>query len=157
VRFVLVDRILTLEPGHSVDAVKTLPAGEDVFEDHFPGFPVVPGVLLTEMMGQAAAKCLDSEVPSRGKAMLGKILQASFRGWVRPDQEILLHAQIVQNRPAFARAECSATVADKVVAKAELFFVFVPSQDFAPDYRDEVLEAFLESRAVQAGEAGRHG
>ena len=89
-RFVLVDRIVALEPGVRVEAVRRIPEDDDYFQDHFPGFPVVPGVLLTEMMGQAAAKALDVEQRSRGKAMLAKILSASFRRWVRPGDELSL-------------------------------------------------------------------
>lgn len=154
-RFVLVDRIVAMDPGRSIDAVKTLGADEDVFEDHFPGFPVVPGVLLTEMMAQAAGKCLDADGTRPAKAMLGKILSATFRDWVRPGQEVRLHAEIVQSRPAFARAECTADVLGKTVASADLFFAFVAREEFAPDYRDEVLEAFLAEREGRAGAGER--
>ena len=142
-RFVMVDEILSLEAGVRIRAVKTMPSGEELFLDHFPGFPVVPGVLLTEMMGQAAAKCLDADGTHPGRPMLGTIHSATFRDWVRPDEEILLQAEITQNRPAFARARCTAAVRGKEVAAADLFFVFAPADNFAPDYRDEVLERFL--------------
>ena len=55
-RFVLLDRVISLEPGRSIHAVKTMPEDEELFLDHFPGFPVVPGVLLVEMMAQAAGQ-----------------------------------------------------------------------------------------------------
>jgi 3-hydroxymyristoyl/3-hydroxydecanoyl-(acyl carrier protein) dehydratase len=71
-RFVLVDRIHSLEPGVRVVASRLIPPDDDYFADHFPGFPVVPGVLLTEMMGQAAAKALDVQRGPRGKAMLAQ-------------------------------------------------------------------------------------
>ena len=60
-RFILVDRILEMIPGQRIKATKAVAMDEDFFQDHFPGFPVVPGVLLTEMMGQAAGKCLEAE------------------------------------------------------------------------------------------------
>ena len=53
-RFVLVDRFLSVEPGRAATALKTFRPEDPVFADHFPGFPVVPGVLLTEAMGQTA-------------------------------------------------------------------------------------------------------
>lgn len=143
VRFLLVDAILALEPGRSIEATKTIPAHEDVFLDHFPGFPVVPGVLLTEMMAQAAGKCLDADRSRPAKAMLAKILSATFREWVRPDQTARIRATILQNRPAFARAECSVEVDGRMVCAAELFFAFTPMEQFAPGYRDEVLERWL--------------
>lgn len=141
-RFILIDRILDLEPGKRITATKVLPAEEELFKDHFPGFPVVPGVLLTEMMAQAAGRCLDAENTHSGRAMLGKIHGASFRDWVRPNQEIMLSATITQNRPAYAKADCFAEVAGKKVCSAELFFVFVPHEHFALGGPDAVLQAY---------------
>ena len=147
-RFLLVYRIVSLSPGRSVVASRTVPADDDYFQDHFPGFPVVPGVLLTESMGQAAAKCLDAERRPRGKAMLARILSASFRQWVRPGDELQLLASIVSNEERFATAECQAQVAGKTVAQARLFFSFMPIDSFGPGYTDRVLDDFL---AEQAG------
>ena len=141
-RFILIDRIHELEAGKQIKASKILPAHEELFRDHFPGFPVVPGVLLTEMMAQAAGRCLDAEGTHPGRAMLGKITGASFREWVKPDQEIVLFAKITQNRATYATADCFAEVAGKKVCSAELFFVFAPHEQFAPDYQDEILNAY---------------
>jgi 3-hydroxyacyl-[acyl-carrier-protein] dehydratase len=142
-RFLLVDRIISLTPGQSVRAARAVPLDEDYFEDHFPGFPVVPGVLLTESMGQAAAKCLDAERRSRGKAMLARILSASFRQWVRPGDELQLSATIVSNEERFATAECRAEVSERTVAQAKLLFSFMPIASFAPGFADPLLDAFL--------------
>lgn len=142
-RFVLIDRICSLVPGREAVAVRTIPAGEELFQDHFPGFPVMPGVLLTEMMGQAAAKALDAQRLPRGKAMLAKILSASFREWVRPGDETTLFANIVANEERYANAECRLEVAGRVAAQAKLMFTFMPIEQFSPGFRDEQLEAFL--------------
>ena len=91
-RFILVDRIVSLTPGVEITATRRVDHADDYLADHFPGFPVVPGVLLTEMMAQTAGKCLDAERRPRGKAMLAKILSASFRQWVRPGDEVELRA-----------------------------------------------------------------
>ena len=144
-RFLLVDKIFELEPGRRIKASKRLAADEEIFRDHFPGFPVVPGVLLTEMMAQAAGKCLNADGTHPGWAMLGKISSAAFRGWVRPDEEAIIHAQISQNRPTYAIADCFVEVDGKKVCTAELFFAFVPQDQFAPGYRDEVLEAYYKT------------
>jgi 3-hydroxyacyl-[acyl-carrier-protein] dehydratase len=146
-RFILVDKILDLDPGKSIRAVKRLPSSEELFLDHFPGFPVVPGVLLTEMMGQAAGKCLLADGSHTVRPMLGKISNASFRRWVRPDEEIILHATIKQNRRQYAVASCSAEVAGESVATAELFFVFPPGEQLAADAGDPVLEAYWKAHA----------
>jgi 3-hydroxyacyl-[acyl-carrier-protein] dehydratase len=150
-RFLLVDRILELEPGRSIRAEKTLPASEELFRDHFPGFPVVPGVLLTEMMAQAAGKCLNAQRLPRGVAMLIEIRNARFRTWAQPDQLIGLAATIERNLDEVATARCEASVNGRRICSAELLFAFKPLETFAPDYRDEVLETFLASLASAAG------
>lgn len=131
-----------MTPGQSIRAVKFVDPAEDYFADHFPGFPVVPGVLLTEMMAQTAGKCLDAENPERGKAMLAKINSATFRKWVQPDTTVTILATIQTSRSQFATADCHIEVDSKTVASANLLFSFVPMKDFAPDFRDEVLERF---------------
>ena len=126
---------------------QTLGPDEDFFRDHFPGFPVVPGVLLTEMMAQAAGKCLDAEDRARGKAMLAQIKSASFREWVPPGKLTTVFARIRSSRPQFATADCHVQLEGRNACSAELFFTFVPMSRFAPNYCDEVLERYLAARA----------
>jgi 3-hydroxyacyl-[acyl-carrier-protein] dehydratase len=145
-RFLFVDRILELRPGQSIKAEKYISPEEDYFKDHFPGFPVVPGVLLTEMMAQAAGKCLDAEGSPRGKAMLAQIRSAGFREWVRPGQTALIRAEIKVNRDQYAAATCSVEVSGTKIGNADLLFAFLPLENFAFDFRDEVLENFLSSQ-----------
>jgi len=142
-RFILVDRIVSLVPGSTIVAARAVSPDEDYFRDHFPGFPVVPGVLLTEMMAQAAGKCLDAERRPRGKAMLAKIQSASFRQWVRPGDDLLIHASITANDERYATADCRVEVDGRAVAQAKLFFSFLPVGNLAGDFRDQVLEDFL--------------
>lgn len=142
-RFLLVKTIHTLVPGESIEAEMSLPATEELFQDHFPGFPVVPGVLLTEMMAQAAGKCLNAQRLPRGNAMLVEVRSAKFRAWVRPDEPIRLFAMIENNAEAFAVAKCHAAVGGRKVCSAELLFSFKPIAEFAPDYHDAVLERYL--------------
>ena len=91
-RFILVDRILALEPG-SIRAEKTLAPDEELFRDHFQGSQSLPGVLLTEMMAQAAGKCLDAERRPRGKPMLAQIRTAGE--WVRPGETAEIVATVL--------------------------------------------------------------
>jgi 3-hydroxyacyl-[acyl-carrier-protein] dehydratase len=142
-RFILLDRICALEPGTSIRAEKTLFAHEELFKDHFPGFPVVPGVLLTEMMAQAAGKCLDAEGRPRGRAMLAQIRSANFRTWVRPGETAEITASITSSQDAVATAKCHIDVAGKRVASAELMFAFAPHSQFAASQRDDLLDSFL--------------
>jgi 3-hydroxymyristoyl/3-hydroxydecanoyl-(acyl carrier protein) dehydratase len=103
----------------------------------------VPGVLLTEMMAQAAGKCLDAADPARGKAMLVQIRKASFRKWVRPDEQVDIHAQVKSNKFHYATAMCRVEVSEDEAARAELMFSFVPLSEFAPGFRDDLVDEFL--------------
>lgn len=146
-RFILVDEILELEPGQRIKALKAVSRDEDYFQDHFPGFPVVPGVLLTEMMAQAAGKCLEAEDTERGRPMLAKITEASFRDWMRPGETATIHGEVRNSRKAFATVSCRIEVEGRKLCSAELFFTFIPHANFAPNYRDEVLERYLKNTA----------
>ena len=145
-RFILLDRITAMEAGRSIQAEKTLSPDEELFKDHFPGFPVVPGVLLTEMMAQAAGKCLDAERRPRGRAMLAQIRTASFRAWVRPGETAQITAAIVSSQEALATAKCHIDVKGSRVASAELLFAFLPYEQFSVLSRDELLEVFFAER-----------
>ena len=153
-RFILIDQILEMIPGQEIVAVKDIGPEEEFFRDHFPGFPVVPGVLLTEMMAQTAGKCLDAERLSRGKAMLAQIRSASFRDWVVPGNCARIHARIKTNQSQYAIASCRVEVDHRNVAQAELLFSFLPLERLAPGYRDDILADFLEPHAED--ERGEH-
>jgi 3-hydroxyacyl-[acyl-carrier-protein] dehydratase len=142
-RFLLVDEILEMTPGQRIKACKRVSPDEDFFPDHFPGFPVVPGVLLTEMMAQAAGKCLEAENPARGKPMLTRIVEASFRDWMRPGETAIILGEIKKSRPAFATVSTQIEIGERKVCSAELMFSFLPREKFAAEWRDEVLERFL--------------
>lgn len=152
-RFLLVDDILELDPGRTIRAVASLPPDDELFLDHFPGFPVVPGVLLTEMMGQAAGQCLRAGDPAGGRPILAQIKSAIFREWVRPGDTIVLQARIGTRRPEFATATCRAEVQGRPVASAELMFTFLAPTALAANPRDPLLERFL-ARSIPPPDAG---
>ena len=153
-RFLLVDEILELTPGKAAVGTYFASPEADYFADHFPGFPVVPGVLLTEMLGQTAGKALEAENPGRGKAMLAQIQSARFQDWVRPGSTVRLSASIRSSRPQFATASCRAEVEGKTVCTAELLFAFVPPGQLGSDYRDSVLDAYLARHPTPLSDPG---
>jgi len=131
----MVDEILSMEPGVKIVASKRMDPSEELFQDHFPGFPVVPGVLLTEMMAQAGGKCLFAGFPDRGYPMLIRIKNAGFRSWVRPGQEVRLEAAVSAQSSSYATVKCQGRVEGNSVCSAELVYGFVPSEnlDFSVD------------------------
>jgi 3-hydroxyacyl-[acyl-carrier-protein] dehydratase len=148
VRFVFLDEIVQLDPGRSIRAVRVWLPDLDVFADHFPGMPVVPGVLLTEMMGQAAATCVEAAEPAPGKAMLAQIRNAVFRRWVRPAERVDIEAEVKALRPSFASVSCRAKVEGAVAAESELLFSFVPWHTIGESYRNPALERYRSERGT---------
>jgi 3-hydroxyacyl-[acyl-carrier-protein] dehydratase len=121
-RYVLIDRFVELDPGRRASAIKTFSGHEDFLADHFPGMPVIPGALLTEAMGQTGGWLIARTIDFARWPLLNMVGNAKFRSLVRPDEEILLTAEIesLQDDRADIRAE--ARVGGKKVAEARLFF-----------------------------------
>ena len=145
-RWLLVDRIDELEAGVRAAGVKRFEAGERFFEDHFPGFPVVPGVLLLEALAQLAGKLIGYTVRrERGDwpfPILSMMNGVKFRRFVKPDEEVLLEARLVALRDEMADVRVRAKVGGRVVAQADQIFVFnaVPLDDPKELARLEDLE-----------------
>jgi 3-hydroxyacyl-[acyl-carrier-protein] dehydratase len=136
----MVDEVLELEAGKKIVASKTMPESEELFTDHFPGFPVVPGVLLTEMMAQAGGKCLFAEDPERGIPILGRIKEATFRDWVPPGKKLLIHAEVSKSAAMYGSVKARVVMEDKTIANADLSFTFVPASRIgAADEVPEIL------------------
>ena len=126
-RFVLVSRFLAVVPGRSATAIVRFDPEDELFADHFPGFPLVPGVLLTEAMGQTAGGML---IPVAGEGrwpLLVMIERAKFRRPVSPGEEIRLEATVLAAREGSVwRVATEALVADRRVAEAVLVLHSVP-------------------------------
>lgn len=94
-RFSLVDRITSLEPGKSVTAVKNLSLAEEYLADHFPGFPVMPGVLMLESLVQACAWLMRVSEDFRYSTILLKQARAMrFNNFVSPGQALVVSASV---------------------------------------------------------------
>lgn len=126
-RFVLVDRFLEISGGRAV-ALKTFSPDEDFLEDHFPGFPVVPGTLLAEAMGQTGGWLIAHGEGFRRWPLLTMIDAVKLRRFVRPGEEIRLEAAIRSATGDSYEVRAEASVAGSRVADGRFLF-----RAFAPD------------------------
>lgn len=152
-RYLLLDRITALEPPARATAVKCVSLADDVFSDHFPGHPVMPGALVLEALAQlggvlveAAVRMAPGQQGGRGElhALLTMVDRARFRQLVRPGDRLELEALCTTAREEGGQVRGLARVEGKLVAEAELTFAFaeVKSQALIARRR-EVLQIWL--------------
>jgi len=118
----LVDAVTELEPGQRIVAVKNVTVSEDFFQGHFPGDPLMPGVLMIETLAQVATVLLlNGSAPTSGaRAFLRGVDNAKFRLKVVPGDRLRLEVKLGKRRTNLARAHGTAYLGDRVVAEAEL-------------------------------------
>ena len=122
--FLLVDRVLSLEPRKRISALKNVTNSEEYFNGHFPERPVMPGVLIIESMAQAAGLALLVEEEHRGKIpFFTGIDKARFRRPVVPGDQLQLEVELLRVKGNVCKAKGEALVDGKVAAEAELMFV----------------------------------
>ncbi len=122
--FLLIDRVLELEPGKRVVAVKNVSANEPQFTGHFPERPIMPGVLMVEALAQAGAVAVLSRPEYRGKlALFAGIDECRFRRMVTPGDTLLLKVELEKLRGMFGRGRAVASVDGEVAVEATISFV----------------------------------
>ena len=145
-RWCWMSRITEMTLDTSARGVLSLPPETFFFRDHFPGFPVVPGVILLEGMAQLSGKLIGWSVRRRRGdwpfPILSMANNVKFRRFVRPDEEAVLESRIVQLRDESAICEVRTWVGGKLCAQAEEIFVFnaVKLADPAESDRLEAIE-----------------
>jgi 3-hydroxyacyl-[acyl-carrier-protein] dehydratase len=121
--FLLLDEVLELEPGKRVVARKQVRDDEFWTQGHFPGRPVMPGVLIVEAMAQAGAVAVLSEEENRGKiALFAGIDGVRFKRIVEPGDELELTCELETVRGPVGRGKARATVDGKLAARGTLTF-----------------------------------
>lgn len=121
--FLLVDRIKDYTPGEKAIGIKCVSANEMQFMGHFPGQPIMPGVLILEALAQTGAVAILSEEENRGKiALFGGVKHARFKKQVVPGDVLELHCEIIQRKGPVGIGQATAYVDGKVAVTAELTF-----------------------------------
>ncbi|HEY2494656.1 MAG TPA: 3-hydroxyacyl-ACP dehydratase FabZ [Paenibacillus sp.] len=121
--FLLVDRIVELENGKRAVGIKNVTINEPFFIGHFPGYPVMPGVLITEALAQVGAVAILNVESNKGKiGFLASLDNFRFRGQVVPGDTLRLEVEIVRLKGSFGKGKAVASVEGKVVAEGEIMF-----------------------------------
>jgi 3-hydroxyacyl-[acyl-carrier-protein] dehydratase len=120
--FLLVDRAEEYRAHQSIVGIKCVTANEPFFQGHFPGYPVMPGVLIVEALAQTGAVLMSKslEVDTRGKTILFmSVDNCRFRQPVRPGDVIRMHVEVLRHRGDVFKFKGRALVGEKVAAEAE--------------------------------------
>jgi 3-hydroxyacyl-[acyl-carrier-protein] dehydratase len=126
--FLLVDRVLELEPGRRIVALKNVTINESFFLGHFPGAPVMPGVLIVEAMAQSGAVLLLHDMPDRDSNLVyfTGIDHARFRRTVRPGDQLRFTLEVLKLRARTCKMHGRAEVDGSLAAEAEILSALVP-------------------------------
>jgi 3-hydroxyacyl-[acyl-carrier-protein] dehydratase len=120
--FLLIDRVVEFEPGKRLVAIKNVTINEPFFQGHFPGYPIMPGVLVVEAMAQAGGIIMMAEMPDRHEKLVvfTGIERAKFRRPVTPGDQLRIEVEVLSFRPRAGRIQGVALVDGKKACEATL-------------------------------------
>lgn len=128
VRYVLLDRITLLQPPELARGIKCVSLSDDIFVDHFPGHPVMPGALILEALAQLAGVLLEATMRQRERhdlhALLTMVDRAKFRHVVRPGDRLELEARGLRVTEDGGQAHAEARCEGQLAAEAQLSYAF---------------------------------
>jgi beta-hydroxyacyl-ACP dehydratase FabZ len=154
----LVDRVVAITPGKSIIGYKNVSINEPIFQGHFPGQAVFPGVYIIESMAQVAAIMVLCLPEHRGKiALLASIENARFRKPVVPGDTLVTEANVEWIKSTFGKVSLVSKVDGQEVARCDMKFAFkeseLPSHNFVVDKINRAYEAHI-AEAASLAEAG---
>jgi 3-hydroxyacyl-[acyl-carrier-protein] dehydratase len=136
--FQLIDRVVAIDiPGRAISVEAIVPTESTIFEGHFPGYPLMPGVLLVECMAQTAGWLVTATQNFRRMPFLAQVKEAKFRTFVAPGSQLLATAKLVHEGSGYAMTEARITHEGKPVCDADITFRVLefPNEKFAEQMR----------------------
>ena len=128
--FLLVDRIVELTPPHRAVGIKQVTVNEPFFQGHFPGYPLMPGVLIVEAMAQVGGVAVLSDVEYQDKlALFAGIDNVRFKRQVRPGDTLRLEVELQQIRRGIGMGSGTASVEGELACRGDIMFALVDKPD----------------------------